>query len=135
MRTLIALLALAGSALAQGITITTTVTIGQQNMLARIVERTNAEAVAQLVAQFPEAKLATNEVGVVRARMDGEVVGRTERPLRTVDSYAIELAEAAIKSTARQERDRIKAAVTAAYDAADAATQKAVESSLKVKAD
>lgn len=117
----------------RGADITITVTDAQAKMLGRIVERTNAESVAQLVAQFPDAKLATNEVGVVRARVGGEVVGSAKT--RTVDSYAIELAEAAIKSTAKQERGRIKASVTAAYDAADATTQKAVEDSLKVTTD
>ena len=136
MRTLFAifaLLAIAGSALAQDITITTTVTIGQQNMLGRVVKRMNAEGVANLVAQFPDATIATNVAGNVTARIDGVLVGNYMQ--RTVSQYALMLSEAAIRSVSRQELAAKRAEVAAAYDAADAATKKTVEDSLKVKAE
>jgi hypothetical protein len=133
MRTLIALLAIAGSALAQDITITTTVTIGQQNMLGRVVKRMNAEGVSNLINQFPNATIATNVNGNVTARIDGALVGNYMQ--KTVPQYALMLSEAAIRSVSRQELDAKRAEVAAAYDAADAATKKTVEDSLKVTTD
>ena len=132
MKHLIALIALAVSAQAADITVT--VTTGQENMLKRVVARMNAERINNLIAQFPDATFTTNTTtGNVAARVDGKTVGTAG--VITVPAYAIMLSEAAIQGVARAEKVAIKAEVAAAYDAADLTTQKAVEDTLKVKAD
>jgi hypothetical protein len=131
MRTLIALLAIAGSALAQDITVTNTATLllGQQRMLERVTTRLNEAGVTALTNQYPNAVYATNVNGTVTARVDGVLQG-TYR-LKTVPGYALELMEAnSLLSTIRAELAAKRAedaarleAVTAAYDEASAAVK------------